>query len=53
MRPLIGICSNYNLETEEFCLREYYVESLLQAGASVILLPPVNDEEIIEQYLHH
>jgi putative glutamine amidotransferase len=51
MRPLIGICSNYNLETEEFCLREYYVESLLQAGASVILLPPVNDEEIIEQYL--
>ena len=51
MRPLIGICSNYNLETEEYCLREYYVESLLRAGGGVILLPPVNNEEIIEQYL--
>ncbi len=51
MRPLIGICSNYNLENEEYCLRNYYVESVLGAGASVILLPPVNDEDIIEQYL--
>ena len=51
MRPLIGICSNYSLETEEYCLREYYVESLLRAGGSVILLPPINNEEIIEQYL--
>lgn len=51
MRPLIGICSNYNLENEEYCLREYYVESLLQAGAAVILLPPVKDAQIMEQYL--
>ena len=29
MRPLIGICSNYNLENEEYCLRNYYVESVL------------------------
>lgn len=51
MRPLIGICSNYNLETEEYCLRKYYVECLLRAGGGVIILPPVNSEEIIEQYL--
>ncbi len=51
MRPLIGICSNYNLETEEYCLREYYLESLLQAGATAILLPPVEDAVIMEQYL--
>lgn len=51
MRPLIGICSNYNLEYEEYCLRDYYVQSLLRAGGTVILLPPVEDEEIMEQYL--
>jgi putative glutamine amidotransferase len=51
MRPLIGICSNYNLENEEYCLRNYYVESLLQAGATAIILPPVKDALIMEQYL--
>ncbi len=51
MRPLIGVCSNYNMENEEYYLREYYVESLLRAGGSVILLPPVKDEEVMEQYL--
>ncbi|MDD3271177.1 MAG: gamma-glutamyl-gamma-aminobutyrate hydrolase family protein [Syntrophomonadaceae bacterium] len=51
MRPLIGICSNYNIESEEYYLPNYYVESLLQAGAAVILLPPVKDAEIIDQYL--
>ena len=51
MRPLIGICSNYNMENKEYCLRDYYVESLLRAGAAVILLPPVKDALIMEQYL--
>jgi putative glutamine amidotransferase len=51
MRPLIGICSNYNLKDEEYCLCDYYVESLLRAGGTVMMLPPVKDEEIMEQYL--
>ena len=51
MRPLIGICSNYNMENGEYCLRDFYVESLLRAGGTVVLLPPVENTDLMEQYL--
>jgi putative glutamine amidotransferase len=51
LRPLIGICSNYNMETGEYCLRDFYIDSLYRAGASVIMLPPIMDTSLLEAYM--
>lgn len=51
MRPLIGICSSYNMESGEYRLRDYYVDSIYRAGANAVLLPPLEDLNLLEEYL--
>lgn len=51
MKPIIGISADYNSETGKHCLGEGYVASVRQAGGSVIILPPGNNEALIQEYL--
>ncbi|MGI5912290.1 MAG: gamma-glutamyl-gamma-aminobutyrate hydrolase family protein [Syntrophomonadaceae bacterium] len=51
MRPVIGICCNYETQEAEHFLKDFYVDSLLRAGGTVVLLPPVEDVNIAKQYL--
>jgi len=51
LRPLIGICSNYDMDIKEYCLSDFYVDALYRAGASAVLLPPIEDLNLLEPYL--
>lgn len=51
MRPIIGVSGNYNYDNRSFCLTDYYVNSLRQAGAKVVILPPTEDSGEINTYL--
>lgn len=51
MKPIIGISADYNWETGKHCLGEGYVASVRQAGGSVMILPPGDNEALIEEYL--
>jgi len=50
MKPIIGIsCNEFE---EEYCysLKKYYVDSILEAGGLTVLLPPLSDYDLIEEY---
>ncbi|MGE5390184.1 MAG: gamma-glutamyl-gamma-aminobutyrate hydrolase family protein [Deltaproteobacteria bacterium] len=51
MRPIIGISADYSYEVVKHCLGDGYVASVRQAGGSVIILPPSDDDAMIEEYL--
>lgn len=51
MRPVIGITGNYQAENNSFCLKDYYVSSISDAGGIAVILPSTGDEELIEDYL--
>jgi len=50
MKPVIGITGNY-IQTENlFCLREYYVDSISQAGGIPLILPASSLADHYEDY---
>jgi len=51
MKPIIGISADFSYETVKHCLGDGYVASVRQAGGQVIILPPVDDENMTDQYL--
>lgn len=50
MRPLIGLSTGYDLEESTYVLREYYVESIIKAGGLPLILPAVQQQDIIQSY---
>jgi len=50
VKPVIGITGNFNEAEKEYCLRDYYVLSIHKAGGTAIILPPVEEEGIINDY---
>ena len=51
MRPVIGITGNFNAENSTFCLKDYYVASIADAGGIAVILPCSRDEKLIAEYL--
>ncbi|MEA1961302.1 MAG: gamma-glutamyl-gamma-aminobutyrate hydrolase family protein [Bacillota bacterium] len=50
MKPVIGICVNYEEKENKFSLREDYVLSIFRTGGVPVLLPPVEDDVLVERY---
>lgn len=50
MKPVIGISGNYQGENNSFWFKDFYVNSILEAGGVPVLLPSVTDEELLEDY---
>jgi putative glutamine amidotransferase len=51
MRPIIGITGNFDSDEDCFLLKSYYVESVNRAGGTAMILPPVQDDDILECYI--
>ena len=51
MRSVIGVTGNHDGEEHSFWVRDYYVKSLETAGATALVLPPTQENEIITDYL--
>ncbi|MDD3269224.1 MAG: gamma-glutamyl-gamma-aminobutyrate hydrolase family protein [Syntrophomonadaceae bacterium] len=51
MRPIIGITANYSDAERLYSLREVYTRAVQKAGGTAIILPPVENDEIIANYL--
>ncbi|MDD2619833.1 MAG: gamma-glutamyl-gamma-aminobutyrate hydrolase family protein [Syntrophomonadaceae bacterium] len=51
MQPIIGITANYSSSEKTYCLREAYALAVQKAGGTAIILPPIENEEIIKDYL--
>ena len=51
MRPIIGITGNYNYDEDLFWLKNYYVASINKAGGTSLILPPVDDDNILNHYI--
>lgn len=51
MKPLIGICANYDGSENSYGLKEAYVRSLQTAGGVVVILPPGEDEGLMDEYI--
>lgn len=51
MKPLIGITGGVNDDGEYFSLKRFYVESINSAGGLAVILPPVQDDDIINNYI--
>jgi len=52
MQSVIGVTGNYSIEEQTHCLRDYYIKSVQRAGGVPVIIPPLQDESIIEQYLN-
>lgn len=52
MRPVIGITGNYNCDQRSVWVRDYYVNSLIKAGATALILPPAREADLLQSYLH-
>lgn len=52
MRPKIGITGNYDYEADYYWLKRYYVASINNAGGVGIILPPVDDEKLLNHYMN-
>ena len=50
MKPVIGITGNYNQADHLFCLRQYYVDSISQAGGIPLILPAFTQEDHCQDY---
>ncbi len=51
MRPIIGITGNYSYEDDFFWLKNHYVASINKAGGTSVILPPLEDEEVLNHYI--
>jgi putative glutamine amidotransferase len=52
MKPIIGITGNYQTETNSFTFKDFYVSAIINAGGTAVLLPSVDDEKLIGDYLN-
>lgn len=52
MQPVIGITCNYNQTEYQFCLREYYCDSISAAGGLPLILPVARQIELGAAYFH-
>lgn len=52
MKPIIGITGNYDYEADFTWLKNDYINAINRAGGTAIILPPVEDEEIINHYIN-
>ncbi len=50
MKPIIGLSTGYDLEENTYVLREYYVEAIMKAGGLPLLLPALQEQDIIQSY---
>ena len=50
-RPVIGITANYT--NEDACLRDRYYQQVVDAGGTPIIIPPVDDKNVIINTLEH
>ena len=50
-RPVIGITANY--ANEDACLRDRYYQQVVDAGGTPIIIPPVDDKNVIINTLEH
>jgi len=50
-RPVIGITPHRNQEKQQILLRETYINSIIRAGGIPIILPCVQDEQLIDVLL--
>lgn len=51
MRPVIGITGSFDAAERYYWLRDYYVISVKNAGGTAIILPPTDEDDIIEHYI--
>ena len=51
LQPVIGITGNFGEETCK--LREDYYKAVVQAGGIPVIIPPVNDTDVIINTLEH
>ena len=51
MKPVIGLTCNFDENQGNYILKSYYISSIHQAGGIPILLPPVEDETAINEYI--
>lgn len=52
MKAVIGITANYDLEEKTFLLREFYVNSVIQAGGLPLILPATSQGELADEYFN-
>ncbi|MGI6412855.1 MAG: gamma-glutamyl-gamma-aminobutyrate hydrolase family protein [Syntrophomonadaceae bacterium] len=52
MKPVIGITCSHDEAERNFFLRDYYIFSIQKAGGLLIILPSVNDETVINEYIN-
>ena len=52
-RPIIGITPHRNLEKPQILLRETYINSIIRAGGLPVVLPCVQDEQMILELLNN
>ncbi|MDD4801498.1 MAG: gamma-glutamyl-gamma-aminobutyrate hydrolase family protein [Syntrophomonas sp.] len=50
MRPIIGITGNYSAENRTFSLKDYYVNSIADAGGIAVILPSTADDTAMKDY---
>jgi putative glutamine amidotransferase len=51
MKPVIGITANFQMENNSFWLKDYYTESIINAGGIAVILPSTDDEVLLTEYL--
>jgi len=51
VKPVIGITGNFNELAGEYLLRDCYVLSISGAGGIPVILPPVEDDSLIDDYI--
>lgn len=51
-RPVIGITPHRNLEKPQILLRETYINSIIRAGGLPVVLPCIQDEQMILELLN-
>jgi len=51
VKPVIGVTGNFDDLEGNYLLKEYYVLSLYNAGGVPVILPPVDDDSLIEGYV--
>ena len=50
-RPIIGISGTYIVDKQQILLKDTYTSAILRAGGLPVILPPVNEESVIDALL--